>query len=83
MLVHIILLFLITPFDFDQGGSFFPETNCSEQDESVETQYYNELVSIDKQHHTVLYSSLSHETIYYFWIYDYLYFLGSIESYSI
>lgn len=35
-----------------QGGSFFPETNCSEQDESVETQYYNELVSIDKQHHT-------------------------------
>ncbi|XP_015065151.1 uncharacterized protein LOC107010383 isoform X3 [Solanum pennellii] len=35
-----------------QGGSFFPETNCSEQDEFVETQYYNELVSIDKQHHT-------------------------------
>ncbi|MCE3216363.1 hypothetical protein HAX54_006253 [Datura stramonium] len=35
-----------------QGGSIFSETNCSEQEEFVETQYYNELVSIDKQHHT-------------------------------
>ncbi|KAL3346394.1 hypothetical protein AABB24_025041 [Solanum stoloniferum] len=35
-----------------QGGSIFSETNCSEQDEFVETQYYNELVSIDQQHHT-------------------------------
>ncbi|XP_055804345.1 uncharacterized protein LOC129873301 isoform X2 [Solanum dulcamara] len=35
-----------------QGGSLFSETNLSEQDEFVETQYYNELVSIDKQHHT-------------------------------
>ncbi|CAN4079726.1 unnamed protein product [Withania somnifera] len=35
-----------------QGGSFFPEINCSEQEEFVETQYYDELVSIDKQHHT-------------------------------
>ncbi|MCD9638725.1 hypothetical protein HAX54_022863 [Datura stramonium] len=37
---------------FRQGGSIFSETNCSEQEEFVETQYYNELVSIDKQHHT-------------------------------
>ncbi|XP_060191310.1 uncharacterized protein LOC132621163 [Lycium barbarum] len=35
-----------------QGGSVFSETNCSEQEEFVETQYYDELVSIDKQHHT-------------------------------
>ncbi|XP_009630630.1 uncharacterized protein LOC107782933 isoform X2 [Nicotiana tabacum] len=36
-----------------QGGSIFSEnSNCSEQEEFVETRYYNELVSIDKQHHT-------------------------------
>ncbi|KAM3286163.1 hypothetical protein P3S67_024962 [Capsicum chacoense] len=35
-----------------QGGCIFSGSNCSEQEEFVETQYYNELVSIDKQHHT-------------------------------
>ncbi|KAK4346629.1 hypothetical protein RND71_032968 [Anisodus tanguticus] len=35
-----------------QGGSIFSKTNCSDQEEFVETQYYDELVSIDKQHHT-------------------------------
>ncbi|XP_059293551.1 uncharacterized protein LOC132046810 [Lycium ferocissimum] len=35
-----------------QGGSVFSGNNCSEQEEFVETRYYDELVSIDKQHHT-------------------------------
>ncbi|OIT27955.1 hypothetical protein A4A49_22894 [Nicotiana attenuata] len=36
-----------------QAGIIFSESNnSSEHEEFVETRYYNELVSIDKQHHT-------------------------------
>lgn len=57
MFIFYILLPHTYYFTFsDQGGCIFSGSNCSEQEEFVETQYYNELVSIDKQHHTVLYS---------------------------
>lgn len=36
------------------GVIYSAEVNKTAQDEFVETQYYKQLVSIDKDHHTVL-----------------------------